>query len=117
MHWPFRELIVASKTTKLMILSTLMIFSLSDAFSNKQISRVTNTPFLILNVFSTPVAVVGLESTFHQVSEEVGVMEVCAVVYSPNDIIPCPINFAFNLSLSTIYDGFSSSNGSKGDEH
>ena len=62
-------------------------------------------------------AVVGLERTFHQVSEEVGVMEVCATVYSPNNIIPCPINFAFDLSLSTINDGFSSSNGSEGDEH
>ena len=44
-------------------------------------------------------AIVGLERTFYQVSEDVGVVEVCAIVYSPN--ITCPIQFAFNINLST----------------
>ena len=45
------------------------------------------------------VAVVGLEKTFYQVTEDVGVVEVCAIVYSPN--ITCPIEFPFNVHLST----------------
>ena len=44
-------------------------------------------------------AVVGLEETFYQVSEDVGVVEVCAIVYSPvND---CPIAFPFQVRLTT----------------
>ena len=44
-------------------------------------------------------AVVGLERTFYQVSEDVGVVEVCAVVRNPT--IVCPIAFPFNISFST----------------
>ena len=47
----------------------------------------------------TSEAVVGLERTFYSVSEDVGVVEVCAIVYSPT--IDCPIAFPFNVSLST----------------
>ena len=47
----------------------------------------------------TSVAVVGLERTFYNVSEDVGLVEVCAIVYSPT--IVCPINFPFDVSLST----------------
>ena len=43
-------------------------------------------------------AVVGLEKTFYQVSEDVGSVNVCAIVYSPN--VTCPITFPFNLSFS-----------------
>ena len=46
-----------------------------------------------------PGARVGLERTFYNVSEGVGVVELCAVVYEPN--ITCPIEFPFNISLST----------------
>ena len=45
------------------------------------------------------VAEVGLERTFYQVLEDVGVVEVCAVVSSPN--ITCPIEFSFAVGLST----------------
>ena len=48
-------------------------------------------------------AVVGLENTFIQVTEDVGVVKVCAIVYSP--VISCPINFAFDVRLSTSSDG------------
>ena len=41
----------------------------------------------------------GLEMTFYSLSEGVGVVELCAVVYEPN--ITCPIEFPFNISLST----------------
>ena len=41
----------------------------------------------------------GLERTFYSVSEGVGVVELCAVVYEPD--ITCPIEFPFNVSLST----------------
>ena len=75
----------------------------------------------IYNVFSTPVAVVGLERIFYQVPEGVGVVEVCTLVYNPNSNSPCPINFAFDVSL-TSSDRFSTSDGSAdvgsaGDEH
>ena len=45
-------------------------------------------------------AVVGLEKTFYSVSEDVGVVEVCAIVYSPT--IDCPIAFPFDVGLSTL---------------
>ena len=41
----------------------------------------------------------GLEPTFYQVSEDVGVVEVCAVVYSPT--VGCPIEFLFEIRIST----------------
>ena len=44
-------------------------------------------------------AVVGLEKTIYRVSEYVGVLEVCAIVYSPT--VDCPIVFPFDVSLST----------------
>ena len=46
----------------------------------------------------------GLEKTFYQVSEDVGVVEVCAIVYSPNANRTCPISFPFDVSLSTRDD-------------
>ena len=49
--------------------------------------------------FLSTVAEVGLERTIYQVSEDVGVVEVCAVVYSP--IISCPISFPFIIGLDT----------------
>ena len=45
------------------------------------------------------VAVVGLEQTFFRVSEDVGVVELCANVSSP--VIDCPIAFPFEVQLST----------------
>ena len=51
-----------------------------------------------LHIFTSE-AVVGLEKTMYSVSEDVGVVEVCAIVYSPT--IDCPIAFPFNVSLST----------------
>ena len=41
--------------------------------------------------------VVGLERPFYHVSEDVGVVEVCAIVYSPK--VDCPIEFMFNVNL------------------
>ena len=41
----------------------------------------------------------GLERTFYQVSEDVGVVEVCSVVYNPKG--DCPIMFPFNIALSS----------------
>ena len=46
----------------------------------------------------------GLEKTFYQVSEDVGVVEVCAIVYEPNGNLACPISFPFDVSLSTEDD-------------
>ena len=44
-------------------------------------------------------AVVGLERTAYTVSEDVVTVEVCAIVYSPNN--SCPINFPFDVRLAT----------------
>ena len=41
----------------------------------------------------------GLEKTFYSVSEDDGMLEVCAIVTSPG--IGCPIQFPFQVSLST----------------
>ena len=45
------------------------------------------------------VAVVGLERTLYMTTEDVVLVEVCAIVYSPN--ISCPIEFPFSVILST----------------
>ena len=47
------------------------------------------------------VAVVGLERTAYTVTEDVVVVEVCAIVYSPSPNNTCPINFPFDVRLST----------------
>ena len=44
-------------------------------------------------------AVVGLEQTFFRVSEDVGVVELCANVSFPD--ITCPIEFPFEVVLAT----------------
>ena len=48
----------------------------------------------------SPVAVVGLEDTFYHTGEGQGAVEVCAVVYMPDDTVPCPIAFEFTVYLS-----------------
>ena len=47
-----------------------------------------------------PGAVVGLEQTLYCVREDVGTLEMCAVVYSPK--INCPIQLSFNVTPSTV---------------
>ena len=47
-------------------------------------------------------AVVGLEQTFFRVSENIGVVELCAIVISP--VIMCSIAFPFDVHLSTNDD-------------
>ena len=44
-------------------------------------------------------AEVGLETTVYEVGEDVRIVEVCAVVLSP--LIPCPVDFPFDVALST----------------
>ena len=41
-----------------------------------------------------------LERTFYEVSELVGVVEVCTIVYMPA-VVVCPIQFPFNIMFST----------------
>ena len=43
-------------------------------------------------------AVVGLEETFHRVSEGACCVQVCAIV---NGNLACPIDFAFDVDFST----------------
>ena len=54
---------------------------------------------LHLYIFSLSDVVVGLEKTFYNVSENEGVAEVCAVIYSP--MIDCPTEFSFGVRLTT----------------
>jgi hypothetical protein len=75
-------------------------------------SRITLDPVNgVVEITENDAAVVGLERTFYQVSEDVGVLVVCAIVYSPNNSIPCPINFAFDVNLSTSSDRLSTIDG------
>ena len=64
-------------------------------------------PFLASVKFFSAGAVVGLESTSYSVLEEMGTVEVCAIIYSP--VIDCPIAFPFDIGLTT-------NNGSAGKE-
>ena len=50
---------------------------------------------------------VGLEKTFYNISESVGMIEVCAIVHSP--MVECPIEFPFDVRLTAT-------NGSAGKE-
>ena len=45
-------------------------------------------------------AVVGLESTFYDLLEDAGQVQVCTIIYSPK--IDCPIAFPFDVILTTI---------------
>ena len=45
------------------------------------------------------VAVVGLEETVYNVSEGVGAVELCAVVFIPTIDEDCPISFQFEVNL------------------
>ena len=49
----------------------------------------------------SPVAVVGLEETFYHTGEGQGVVQVCAVVYMPDNTVSCPIAFEFTVYLSS----------------
>ena len=42
---------------------------------------------------------IGLEQTFFTVSEDIGVAEICAVVFLPD--ITCPVEFPFEILLQT----------------
>ena len=46
-------------------------------------------------------AVVGWEYTAYHVYEDDGVVEVCATVYTA-DNVECPISFPFNISMTTL---------------
>ena len=48
-------------------------------------------------------AVVGLKRTIFTVHKDVGVAELCAIVYEPSGI-ECPIAFPFDVRLSTCDD-------------
>ena len=52
---------------------------------------------------------VGLEETFYRVSEGVGFVELCAIMYRPNGNFECPIDFAFEVDFS-ISDGSAGEN-------
>lgn len=52
-----------------------------------------------MDLSCVPVAEVGLETTFYEIGEDVGVVEVCAVVLTPS--VPCPVDFPFDVALST----------------
>ena len=55
---------------------------------------------LVYNVSLSPVAVVGLEETFYHTVEGQGAVQVCAIVYMPDNTVSCPIAFEFTVHLS-----------------
>ena len=55
---------------------------------------------LVYNVSLSTVAVVGLEETFYHTVEGQGAVQVCAIVYMPDNTVPCPITFEFTVFLS-----------------
>ena len=78
--------------------SVLYCNNLATCISDGSIDPPTASSFTVLSP-SPAVAVVGLETTFYSVLEDVGVVEVCAIIYNPN--ISCPIAFPFGVHLST----------------
>ena len=44
---------------------------------------------------------VGLERTLYQVSEDVGAVNVCAVIKFYSSNVDCPVPFPFDIKLST----------------
>ena len=51
-----------------------------------------------------PLAVsVRVENAVYQVSEDVGSLEVCAVIHNPH-AVDCPVDFSISVSLSTSDD-------------
>ena len=44
---------------------------------------------------------VGLEETFYQVSEDVGAVNVCAVIKFYSSKVNCPVPFSFDINFST----------------
>ena len=59
-----------------------------------------NIPDIICGqIFSSVDAHIGLEITY-TVDENMGEVKICAHVFEPS--IPCPIDFAFNLTFDTI---------------
>ena len=69
------------------------------SYSDVKIAPKILTLKMIIACRFATVAVVGLEETLYHVTEGVGVVEVCAIVYNP--VIDCPVAFPFNISLST----------------
>ena len=45
------------------------------------------------------VATVGLQKTVYEVDENVGTVQLCAIVHRPN--MSCPITFAFDIPVTT----------------
>ena len=57
--------------------------------------------YMYIPIYSAA-AIVSLERTFYQASEDVGTVEVCASVLSP--VIDCPIEFPFDVRLTITND-------------
>ena len=92
-----------------------MTVRFNEAKSVLRTSYAYNICIPCINVVALPPgAVVGLEETFYQVSEDVGVVEMCAIVYSPS--ITCPIEFPFNVSPTTS-DGIAGNTPSMTSQH
>ena len=56
-------------------------------------------------IFIPSGARIGLEETSFRVMEDVGMIELCAIVVTPD--IECPVKFTFNIHLYTV-DGTAS---------
>ena len=86
---------------------TLAIITISDDDGELRNHKLTHncTTFLSFVLLSKchiniSAAVVGLEHVQYSVIEEDGVIEVCAVVSSPD--IDCPVDFSFEVKFFTV---------------
>ena len=69
----------------------------------KQCTHITKTECIVVTYIHVhSVAVVGLNGTFYQVSENKSMIKVCATIYHPT--IDCPIGFPFHVRLTTTND-------------
>ena len=60
-----------------------------------------NTKPLTYYFFSLTDVSVSLQQTYYMVSEDVGMVEVCAFIDRPANVV-CPVTFAFDVILNTV---------------
>ena len=58
------------------------------------------TIIILSNILSFLGAVVGLEDTSLTLSEDAGVIEICAAISSPDTL--CPVEYPFEIMLETL---------------
>lgn len=74
-------------------------------FDDALLCKLTFVYVLKMDLYPSDPAVIGFEETVYIVTENVYLVEVCAIVYTPN--ISCPIGFNFTIDINTGNECFS----------